>query len=388
MLRNYFKIAFRNLARHRTYSALNIAGLAVGLATTGLILLWVKYEVSHDRFHARHDQIYRVMLNLLPPSGQTQTYESVPMPMAEALKREVPGVVRATRYSWGERSLFSYGSESITEEGRAVEPDFLRMFSFTLLQGNPATALTEPNTLLLTERLARKYFGRENPVGKRIRVDQTWDYRVAGVLADEPGNSSLQFGYLRPFRSEELQSKDWTMNNIQVFALLAPNANAGTVQTQLQRMVRRHLPKLRDRTYFLHALNDWYLRTDFKNGRYAGGGRIVYVRLFGFVAGLVLLIACINFMNLSTARATQRAKEVGVRKAIGANRRALIGQFLGEPLLLIFLAGVLAVGLVLLVLPFFNELLEKPYFGAPAQTRIFIDWRNPDYYAGTVGFCC
>ena len=153
-------------------------------------------------------------------------------------------------------------------------------------------------------------------------------------------------------------------------------------------MVRRHLPKLRDRTYFLHALNDWYLRTDFKNGRYAGGGRIVYVRLFGFVAGLVLLIACINFMNLSTARATQRAKEVGVRKAIGANRRALIGQFLGEPLLLTFLAGVLAVGLVLLVLPFFNELLEKPYFGAPAQTRIFIDWRNPDYYAGTVGFCC
>lgn len=380
MLRNYFKIAWRNLLRHGTYTGLNLAGLSVGLATTALILLWVTYEVSHDRFHAKHDRIHRVMLNLTPPSGETQTYESVPMPMADALKREVPGIERATRYGWGERSLFSVNGTSITEEGRAAEPEFLRLFSFPLLRGNPATVLTEPNTLLLTEQLARKYFGSADPVGKVIRVDQTWNYRVAGVLADVPTHSSLQFGYLRPFRAEEIASKNWEMNNMQVFALLTPNADVPTVQTQLQRMARRYLPGLKDRTYLLQALDDWYLRTDFKNGRYAGGGRIVYVRLFGFVAVFVLLIACINFMNLSTARATQRAKEVGVRKAVGANQRTLIGQFLGESLLLTFLAGGLAVGLVLLVLPFFNELLGKPYFGAPDQTRLVIDWRNPWLY--------
>ncbi len=380
MLRNYLKIALRNLLRHRTYSAINIAGLAVGLATTGLILLWVNHEISHDRFHVRHERIYRVMLNLSPPSGETQTYESVPMPMAETLKREVPGIERATRFSWGERTLFSYGGTSITEEGRAAEPDFLRMFSFSLLSGNPATVLTEPNTLLITQRLARKYFGSENPVGKLIRVDQTWNYRVVGVLADVPTNSSLQFGYLRPFRADEVQSKAWELNNIQVFALLAPNAEARTVQAQLQNMTRRHLPALKDRTYLLHALDDWYLRTDFKNGRYAGGGRMVYVRLFGLVAGFVLLIACINFTNLSTARATQRAKEVGVRKTIGANRLALIRQFLSESFLLTFLAGGLAIGLILLILPFFNDLLGKPYFGAPPENRLSIDWRNRWYY--------
>ena len=385
MLLNNLKIAWRTLLRHRTYSGINLAGLAVGLATTLLILLWIHHELRYDRFHTNHDRIYRVMLNLSPPSGVTQTYESVPMPMTDALKREIPGVARATRFSWGERTLFSYGDKSITEEGRSVEPDFLKMFHFPLLKGDPATALTEPNTVLITERLARKYFGATNPVGKVIRIDQTTNCKVVGVLADVPTNSTLRFDYLRPFQAKKIQSADWADNNIQVFAMLTPGASAETVQIQLQRMIRRHLPTMKDRAYFLQAMNDWYLRTDFRNGRYAGGGRIVYVRLFGLVAFFVLSIACINFMNLSTARAMQRAKEVGVRKAIGANQPMLIRQFLGESLLLTFLAGGLAVGLVLLVLPFFNELLGKPYFNAPAENQIFIDWQNPWYYVAYFG---
>ncbi|RRB15328.1 FtsX-like permease family protein [Larkinella knui] len=385
MIRNNLKIACRTLLRHRIYSGINISGLAVGLATTLLILLWIHHEISYDRFHTQHDRIYRVMLNLSPPSDATQTYESVPMPMADALKREIPGVARATRFSWGERTLFSFGDKSITEEGRSVEPDFLKIFHFPLLRGNPATALTEPNTLLITERLARKYFGATNPVGKVIHIDQSTDCKVVGVLADIPTNSTLRFDYLRPFQAKKIQSADWADNNIQVFVMLTPGASAEAVQTQLQRMTRRHLPTMKDRAYFLQAMNDWYLRTDFRNGRYAGGGRIVYVRLFGLVALFVLLIACINFMNLSTARAMQRAKEVGVRKAIGANQSMLIRQFLGESLLLTFLAGGLAVGLVLLVLPFFNELLGKPYFNAPAENRIFIDWQNPGYYGAYFG---
>lgn len=379
MLTNYFKIAWRNTLRHRNYSALNITGLAVGIASTLLILLWVDYEVSHDRFHVRHDRIYRIMLNLSSPSDETQTYDAVPMPMADAIKADIPGVERATRYSWGERTLFSYNGKSITEEGRAAEPDFLRIFSFELLQGNPTAALTEPNTLLLTQQTARKYFGDENPVGKQIQVDRNEIYRVVGVISDVPANSSLNFGYLRPFRAEELQSTNWKENNIQLFALLTPGTSPATVQTQLQRIIRQQLPTLKDRAYFLQSIDDWYLRSNFKNGKYSGSGRVVYVWLFGLVAVLILLIAGINFVNLSTARATQRAKEIGVRKVAGATQGTLIGQFLGESIMLTSIAGLLAIGLVATALPFFNALLEKPYFGASAQTLIAIDWQNPRY---------
>ncbi|GAB2789950.1 ABC transporter permease [Rhabdobacter roseus] len=385
MIRNYLTIAWRNLWRNKLYSSITVFGLAVGLASTVLILLWVKYEVSHDRFHVQHDRIYRIMLNLSSPANETQTYDAVPMPMAEEIKAKVPGIERATRYSWGERSLFSFGDQSIMEEGRAAEPDFLKIFSFELLQGNPATALTEPNTLLLTQRLARKYFGNENPIGKQIQLERAETYRVVGVIADIPPTSSLNFGYLRPFRAEELQSTDWGENNIQLFALLTPEANPATVQTQLQRIIQRHLPTLKDRAYFLHSLNDWYLRSNFKDGKYSGRGRIVYVWLFGLVAVLILLIAGINFVNLSTARATQRAKEVGVRKAAGASQETLMCQFLGESMLLTFIAGLLALGLVSTALPFYNELLEKPYFGAPAQMLISIDWQNPRYYVAYGG---
>ncbi|WP_373331017.1 ABC transporter permease [Salmonirosea aquatica] len=368
------------MLRHRNYSLLNMAGLAVGLASSVLILLWVNYEVSHDQFHARHDRIYRIMLNLSSPSNETQTYDAVPMPMAEEIKAKVPGVERATRYSWGERSLFSFGEKSIIEEGRAAEPDFLKIFSFELLEGDPATALTEPNTLLLTQRLARKYFGDTNPIGKQIQLERAETYRIVGVIADIPPNSSLNFGYLRPFRTEELQSTNWGENNIQLFTLLAPEASPAAVQTQLQRIVQRQLPTLKNRTYFLQSLNDWYLRSNFKNGKYSGNGRIVYVWLFALVAGFIILIAGINFVNLSTARATQRAKEVGVRKVAGASRGTLVGQFLSESFVLTGIAGIVAIGLVLTALPFYNELFEKNNSGAPAELLISIDWHDPRYY--------
>lgn len=325
------------------------------------------------------------MLNLSSLSNETQTYDAVPMPMADAIKANIPGIERATRYSWGERSLFSFGDKSIIEEGRAAEPDFLKIFSFELLKGNPATALTEPNTLVLTQRLARKYFGDTNPIGKQIQLERAETYRVVGVIADISPNSSLNFGYLRPFRTEELQSTDWGENNIQLFALLTPEASLTTVQAQLQRIVQRQLPTLKDRTYFLQPLNDWYLRSSFKNGKYSGNGRIVYVWLFSLVAVLILLIAGINFVNLSTARATQRAKEVGVRKVAGASQSRLIGQFLSESFMLTGVAGIVAIGLVSTALPFYNELIEKPYFGAPAELLISIDWYNPRYCIAYVG---
>lgn len=376
MLRNYLKIAWRNLRKYWTYSLLNVTGLAVGLATAMLILLWVKDEISFDRFHANHTRLYSVRLNLTPSSGETISYESVTMRVAEAMKREIPGVIRTTRFSWGEKALLTYQDKTTNQEGRSADPDFLQMFSFPLVKGNRSTALTEPNTILITQRLADSYFGTVDPLGKLIRVDQATDYKVVGVLANVPANSSLQFDYLTPFKKEDLYTANWTNNNTQVFAQLTDNTTAAQVNDQLKTLTRRHIRAYNDRTYILHAVDDWHLRTHFKNGQYDGGGRIVYVRLFGFVGLLVLLIACINFMNLSTARAGGRAKEVGVRKAVGANRQSLIEQFLSESFLLTVGAGLLAISLVVVALPFFNTALEK---------HIAVAWLSPVYCAVYIG---
>jgi putative ABC transport system permease protein len=376
MLRNYLTIALRNLAKHRTYSMLNIAGLAVGLSTTILILLWINEQISYDRFHAHHEQIYRVLLNVSPSGQQTQTYQLVAPVIATTVKEKIPGVSLATRCSQTEHPLFSYQDKHMAEKGYSVDPDFLKIFSFPLVKGDSRTALSEPNTLLITRQLAQKYFGQDEPVGKLIQLDQHTTYKVSGILADIPANSSLQFDYLRPL-IESPGSGSWVDNNASVFLMVDRQADVGKVQAQLKALTHQHLPDwVKDREYFLQKFNDWYLRTDFENGQYAGGGRITYVRLFGVVALFVLLIACINFMNLSTARATGRAKEVGVRKVIGADRKSLIRQFLGESLLLTCLAGALSLGLVILILPHFNEVLQK---------QIFIEWDNPFYLASFTG---
>jgi hypothetical protein len=374
MIRNYFTIARRTLLKHRTYSVLNIAGLAVGLATTLLILLWVKDELRHDQFHVNHNRIYQVMLQVPLPQG-TSTYETVTVPIAGALNREVSGVAGASLCSFGQRTLISYNNQTTEEQGLKTDAHFLNMFSFPLVKGNAATALTEPNTILITQKLADKFFQNEEPLGKLLRIDQKTDVKVVGVLANVPNNSSLQFDYLMPYEEARIKHSSWDDNGDQVFVMLneskAGSPDAVTeMNGHLQRLVGRYLPGKQDRYYTLFAMNDWYLRRDWKNGEYGGGGRIVYVRLFGIVALFVLLIACINFMNLSTARATQRAKEVGVRKAVGANRQSLIGQFLGESLLLTITAGLLALGLLSIILPFFNDLLGK---------RITVEWTNPLY---------
>ena len=359
MLRNYFKIAWRNLINHKAYSAINIVGLAGGLATTMLILLWVNDEISYDRFHLNQAQLYSVKMHMETGGGEIVTHPAMPQPLAPALKAEIPEIAYTTRTTWGDDKLFSYQDKTIEENGLYVDPDFLQLFSFPLIQGNVKTALTEPNTLLITEELANKYFGDSQPLGQIIRVNQEDDYKVVGVLKNIPANSSLQFGFLMPFRDRYRDEGSWGQNNTPTYVQLREGANTGQVDAKIKTFIAQHRPEATNETLFLHANADWYLRSDFKDGRYTGAGRIVYVRLFGVIAFLVLLIACINFMNLSTARASKRAKEVGVRKAVGATKEWLVGQFLGESLLITGLAGVLAIGLLLLILPFFNDLLEK-----------------------------
>ncbi|HEV7347765.1 ABC transporter permease [Telluribacter sp.] len=379
MVKNYFKIAWRNLTKHKGFSFINITGLAVGLATTMLILLWVQEELSVNRFHAHYERIYSVMENQAN-GAEVATFSSVPMPAAATMKQDIPEVQQATRISWGETRLFGYQGKAFVEPGLYVDPDFLTIFSFPLIKGSTNLALNEPNTVVLSEKLATKYFGNEDPVGKVIRVSQKLDYKVVGVLKNVPANSTLKFDWLMPMadyiRENQMNGDSWENNNIRTAVLLKTGAEPGKVNGKIKNLVGQHDKDSKNITLFLHAASDWYLRNDFKNGQYTGGGRITYVRLFSIVAIFVLLIACINFMNLSTARATQRAKEVGVRKVAGADKQALVWQFLGESLLLTAFSGVLAVVVVATVLPLFNDLLSK---------QIQFDWQNGTYIATYVG---
>lgn len=371
MLPNYVEMAWRVIRKQRLYSILNISGLAVGLATTMLLLLWINNELGYDRFHAHHERIVKVMLNISSESQETQTYGWVAAPVAHAMQQEIPGVLQ-TSCSWDQKAAFRYHELASEESGMVADPAFLQVFNFPLLKGDRATALSQPNSLIITKKLAEKYFGPADPVGKIIRLDQTTDCRIVGVLADIPDNSSLQFDYLRPLPRPS-GSEPWLEVKANVFAVVEPKLDDEQLKAQLQALTKRHLPDwLTGWAYFTHRLDDWYLRSNFKNGQNAGGGRIMYVQLFAIVAAFVLLIAAVNFINLSTARATERAREVGVRKAVGAGRWTLVRQFLGESLLLTALAGIIALILLVALLPVFNQVLQK---------QITIDWTNPLYWA-------
>lgn len=371
MVQNYLKMAWRVILKQRLHSSLNVIGLATGLATTLLLLLWIEDELGYDHFHPNHQHIIKMMLNITSDAQETQTYGWVAPPVADAIKREIPGVLQTT-CSWEQTTIFNYNEVRDEEKGLFADSAFLQVFHFPLVKGAPTAKFLAPNSILITQRLAEKYFGQDNPIGKIIQLDRTNDVIVAGVLANLPGNSSLQFDFLRPLPTPAAAGS-WLEVKANVFAVLHPNTDFKQLRAQLNSMTERHLPEwLSGWAYFPHKLDDLYLRSNFKNGQYAGAGQITYVRLFGIVAIFVLLIATINFMNLSTAQSTRRAKEVGIRKAVGAAKGSLIRQFLSESSLLTFIAGLLALGIVLAILPLFNGLLQK---------QISIDWLNPLYWA-------
>lgn len=359
MFRNYLKIAFRHLWGNKTFSFLNLAGLATGIACAALILLWVENELSYNRFHANGDRIYQI-LNNQTYDGKTYTFAATPGPLRAALVEEIPEIEYVSRTDWGDENLVTYGEKVFYEESQSVEPDFFRIFSFRLLNGNPETVFRELHSVVVTESFAKKYFGAEDPLGKVVNLDKKTDFKVTGVVADPPENSSIRFTFLKPFELF-LKNNEWTQNwgtnGLQAFLSLRPGADPAKVNHALDSIVVRHKEGASSRL-FLFALKDWRLRSDFKEGKMAGG-RIEYVRLFSVIAAFILLIACINFMNLATARSEQRAREVGVRKVLGADRGALVWQFLGESVLLSLLTVVMAAAMVKLALPGFNELVGE-----------------------------
>ncbi len=361
MLNNYFRIAWRNLLKNRLFSLINILGLAVGMTFAMLIGLWVKHELSFDSFHENRERVAIVLRNVLFNDDKI-THIAEPLPLYDELKSSYPEVKRLTRLDWGIPHILKVDENRFSKRGLYVDPDFLKMFSFPLVKGNPEIVLEEPNAIVLTESLAEGLFGNHDPIGKIVRMDNQHDLIVTGVAKDVPKNSTLGFEFLVPF-AHNIQVNDWVRNAqtqwgnnfLRIVLELNEGASMEAFSAKIKPILQQKTNDPKRGTLFLHPLTKWHLYSEFKDWVNVGG-KIDYVRLFAIVGLLVLLIACINFMNLSTARSEKRAKEVGIRKAIGSQRQQLIGQFLCESLLTAFIAFLLSLELLSLILPLLKDL--------------------------------
>ncbi|GAB3175485.1 ABC transporter permease [Telluribacter humicola] len=375
MFRNYFKITFRSLWKNKGYTTLNIVGLALGMACSVLAALWAYDELTYDQFNENYGSIYQVNRSS-DRDGKIFVSQNTPYSLATALKQTYPDIKHATRVDRDDARLLTAGETKVYREVIFADPDLLTMFSFPLAEGSVATALSDPRSIVLSQKTATALFGTKNAVGQIIRFNNEVDVKVTGVLADIPDNSTFKFDCLLPYSLKAAMDPwfltledDWDNNVVRTFIQLAPNVTAAQTSAKIERFLTTKDESVKQ-PLLLHAMSDWRLRNTFENGKVAGG-LIEYVWIFMWVAGFVLLIACINFMNLSTARSEKRAKEVGIRKAIGSSRGRLILHFLGESNWLAFFAFVLAVMLVSLLLPWFNELTDK---------SIQIPYTNPVYW--------
>jgi putative ABC transport system permease protein len=359
MIRNYLKVTLRNLVRHKGYAFLNIAGLALGMAGAILISLWVRDELDYNRFHRKFDSLYRVEFDQ-DYSGKLFHVPVTPLPLAPALKESIPEIVDAARYLRIGEFLVRAGDKAFYEDNaRVVDPSFLRMFTFPALEGDPIAALSAPDSIVLTERAARRYFGGGPAWGRTIQLNNQRDVVVRAVIQDTPANSDLDFDVLIPYAyltARGLLTESWDSNSIITFVELGPGHDPSTVVSKIEEVVGRH-KKLDDLTFSLQPLADFHLRSYF--GFEAPGGPERYVSLFSIAAAIVLLIACVNFMNLATARSSRRAREVGLRKVVGARRSQVIGQFFGESIAFAGLALLAALGLAAALLPAFDKLTGK-----------------------------
>lgn len=361
MLKNYFKIAWRNLARNKGLSFINIAGLSVGMAFALLIGMWVKYEMSFDKFHKNIDRLASVQKHTLF-NNEKNTQMGIMLPLYEELIKNYPEVKRATRMDWGGHHSLVIGDKKFSKRGQYVDPEFLQMFSFPIVKGDAKTALNDLNAIILTESLAKTMFGDENPIGQLIKLDNEYTVKVSAIAKDVPHNSTISFDFLAPFEWR-VQTFEWIKNARTQwgnnFLMTAVEVKEGASMEALSKKLGPLVPSkdadLKNQTLFLHPLSKWHLYDDFKNWVNVGG-RIEYVRLFAIIGIFVLLIACINFMNLATARSEKRAKEVGIRKAVGSQRIQLIFQFLGESMFTAFLSFLLALILIQVLLPSLKDL--------------------------------
>ncbi len=370
MFKNYLKIALRTLSKHKVFSAINLFGLAVGIAAFTIIMLFVKDELAYDAFHADAGRVYRVVKDFVNDDGSTTPDATTPPAIMPAMVRQIPEIEHATRIfpSWGDKPLLTYGEKTFYEERfLRVDSTFFEVFSFPFVSGAAKSAFAVPQCILLTESLAKKYFGDEDPMGKTLRFDQRFDLQVTGVLKDVPPQSHIKFDFLisirslnRNFASTARFDGNWGWYNFYTYIKIRPNTVIAAIEPKIQTVFKKHQPE-NDNVFYaqqLAGLDGIHLTSHLKWELDANSDRI-YIYAFVTIAIFVIFIAGINYVNLTTAKSSLRAKEIGLRKVVGAARTNLVLQFLSESVLMVILAGVIAMGLVEMALPFFNSTTQK-----------------------------
>ncbi len=374
-------ITVRNLFKNGFYSFINIAGLAIGITCSILILLWVADETSFDKFHPKSDRLYQVWVNATF-NGKINSWTSVPLPTYEAMKTANSNIKRALVTDWGGDHLVTVGENRLMKRGYWASEEFLEMFEFPLLSGDATQVMDDPRSIVITESMGKALFGDEDPINKLIKVDNEHELKVTGILKDIPTNSSFEFDFLMPWKFRE-QTNDWVRKNttnwgnysFQVFVELNDPSKHAAVEDQIRDILQKNGETENKPEYFLYPLLRWRLHGSFENGVETGGMND-YVQMFSVIAIFIIIIACINFMNLATARSERRAREVGVRKSVGSRRHELIMQFIGESMFISLIAFSIAILLAQLLLPFYNDLVQK---------KLLIDYTSSQFWIFTLG---
>jgi putative ABC transport system permease protein len=361
MLKNYIKVAWRNLFRNKGFSLTNILGLTIGMTCALLILLWVQDELSYNKFHSNYKNIYQIIANR-DFKNQMFTDRNMVLPLASSLEATYPQIKNAVVTSYNNDHVLAIGDKKLSKKGFNASDHFFDIFTWKVQQGNPSVAIKDPSAIIITAATAKALFGNDNPINKILRIDNDKNLKVAAVLADPPGNSSIQFDFIMPFDYSDPYVKrsmnEWVNSSWQVYVQPQPGLSLSLLTKNINALKSQHDPNDKISTYFIFPMEKWRLYSDFKDGK-VSGGLIEYVRLFSIIALIILLTACVNFMNLSTARSEKRAKEVGIRKTLGSEKWQLIIQFFLESMILAVIAFVLSLLTVYLILPAFNLLVDK-----------------------------
>ncbi|RBQ02476.1 ABC transporter permease [Pedobacter miscanthi] len=359
MYRLNLKIALRNLWRNKGFTLINLGGLAIGLASCMILLLYVAYEYGYDKQFTDYDKTY-VLYNNQKTASETFSFMAFPGRLKDEIRDKVPGVAKVSRLSYAEQMLISYNHNNFKKNAVFSDPDFIKMFDYKVLNGNKNTMLNSVDGVVLTETLAKNLFGNEDPLNKTVKLDEKENLRVEGVIEDSPKNSTIQLDYIMSWKLYDklnpwTKDSGWGNNYCMMFLQLQDNSFFDRANNVLKGTIKSH-DKEANGEPFMHPLSKWHLYDKFENGKNVGG-KIDQLRIFFLLAFCILLIACVNFMNLSTAKSEKRAREVGVRKAIGSSRSNLLGQFMFESILLTALSMLLAFVLIEVSLPYFNNLL-------------------------------
>ncbi|MGS2738002.1 ABC transporter permease, partial [Sinomicrobium sp. M5D2P17] len=381
MIRNYLSTLFRNFAKNKAHSLINVTGLSVGMAAALLIILWIRNELGMERFHEKEDRIYVMYNRDADPEGNRWAWNNTPKVLAPTLKADYPEVEDAVRFN-NITFLFTVGDKNLNARGAFTDSGFLNVFSFPLIRGEASAVLADGHGIVLTEQFAETLFGNTDPMGKTIRIDSNRDVTVTGILKDLPNNTLLAFDYLLPWEHmDRLGWNDtfWGNNSVKTYTLLKPGASQAVFDQKVKTITIDHTKETANAStteVFTQPLSRYYLYNKSEDGILVAGN-LVTVRLFIVLAVFILLIACINFMNLSTARSERRAKEVGIRKVVGVSKTLLITQFLIESILLSLFSFFVALLIVQLSLNGFNRLVGK---------ELFVPYDNPLFWLSALGF--